>query len=592
MKLNYIYSNKTFKEIKFNSGLNLIVAEVTDKMNLNIDSHNLGKSTLISIIDFMLLKTLDKNHIFKRHADKFKDHIFFLQIEYIEGQYITIRRSVNKSSKVSFQFNEIPYENLLEHKDWTESNLAFDKAKLFLNNLLEFEVLKDWNYRKSLTYFLRSQDDYRDVFQLAKFSSGKDVDWKPFIFDMLNFNGNILKEKYELALTKEKQKELIKILKNQSSVDSNESDKLVGAIEMMKDEITEVTKKIDDFSFYKRERHLNKNLIENIEENISKFNSQEYDLTYEKQEIEKSLKRNSLVDFDVIKDLYNEIGIHFESQIEKSYEELTEFNRQITIERTKYLKLRLNALNDQIVETRKQITFFDSQRNDALSSLKDKDSFNKFKTYQKELALKEGEIVRFQQQLKNLDKIQNIRNEIKITENEIDEKIEEIRKLISGSENVTYQNIRKHFRNIIKYILNTPAILYLTQNSLGNVEYHAEIQKENELEITSESKGYSYKKLLCVAYDLAILIEYSTSKFYNFVYHDGIFEGLDNRKKINFVLLARVLTEKYNLQYIFTAIQDDLPDLKSVGKENISESEICLRLNDKDASGTLLGFAF
>lgn len=592
MKLNYIYSNSQFKEIKFNSGLNLIIAEVSDKTDLNKDSHNLGKSTLISVIDFMLLKTLDKNHIFKRHSKKFKDHIFYLQVEYDTGKYITIKRAVDKASKVSFKTNEVPYENLLDQKEWDHTNLGFEKAKSFLNELFQFEVLPKWGYRKSLTYFLRSQDDYRDVFQLAKFSSGKDVDWKPFIFDLLNFNGDILKEKYELALKKEKQNELIRILKNQSSVDSNESDKLVGAIEIMKDEISELTEKIDSFSFYKRERKLNRNLIENIEKNISELNSQEYDLTYEKHEIEKSLKQNSLVDFDIIKDLYNEIGIHFESKIEKSYEELTEFNKQITVERTKYLKERLAQINDQVVKTHIRIKEFDTKRNEALSSLKDKDSFNKFKTYQKELAKKEGEIVRLTQQLKNLDKIQNVKDEIKLTENEIDRKIEIIRKLISGSENLKYQNIRKHFRNIIKYILNTPAILYLTQNTVGNVEYHAEIQKENEIEITSESKGFSYKKVLCVAFDLAILMEYSNSNFYHFVYHDGIFEGLDNRKKINFVLLIRSLTQKFSIQYIFTAIQDDLPNLKSLGKENISEGEICLRLSDKDDSGTLMGFTF
>jgi len=592
MKLNYIYANRSFKEIKFNSGLNLILAQVSDKLDMNKDSHNLGKSTLISVINFLLLKSIDKSHIFKKHPNKFKDYVFFLQIELHDGSYLTIRRSVAKQSKVSFHPTELPYQNLTEFNDWEFTNLPLAKSKALLNQKLNFEILKNWNYRKSLTYFLRSQDDYRDVFQLAKFSSGKDVDWKPFLFDLLSFNGTILREKYELEVTKEKQKELINLLKGQSTVDPYESDKLIGAIDLLKDDIGELTSKIDSFSFYDRECQLNKELIDNIEENISKLNSIEYDLTYERSQIEKSLKESILLEFDKIKELFNEIDIYFESKIEKSYEDLVEFNKQITIERTKYLRARQKELENEITSTRDEIKKFDLQRNNILSILQDKETFIKFKSFQKELGTKEGEIIRLEEQLKNLDRIQVYKDELETIKGKIDEKVKDIRNLIKGSKNKQYQNIRRNFRNTIKYILNSPSILYITQNLIGNVEYHAEIQQDNEIDITSESKGTSYKKLLCVAFDLAVLMEYSSKRFYHFVYHDGVFEGLDNRKKVNFLLLMRRVSSEFNIQYIFTSIQDDLPDLKSVGKENISENEICLKLSDKDDSGTLFEMRF
>lgn len=592
MKLNYIYANRNFKEVKFNSGLNLVLAQVSDKLNMNKDSHNLGKSTLISVIDFMLLKSIDKSHIFKKHPNKFEDYIFFLQIELADSSYLTIRRSVVKQSKVSFHFTKLPYQNLSEFQDWEFNNLPLKRSKEFLNEKLNFEILKNWNYRKSLTYFLRSQDDYRDVFQLAKFSSGKDVDWKPFLFDLLSFEGLVLKEKYELEVTKDKQKELINLLKGQSTVDLSEADKLIGAIELIKDDIQELTSKIDSFSFYDSERQLNKELIDDIEDNISRLNSIEYDLTYERSQIEKSLKESVLLEFDKIKILFNEIDIHFESKIEKSYEDLVEFNKQITVERTKYLKSRQHELENEITSTRADIKKYDSQRNDILSILRDKETFLKFKSFQKDLGKKEGEIIRLEEQLKNLDRIQIYKDELENIKGAIDKKIKEIRNLIKGSKNKQYQNIRRNFRNIIKYILNSPSILYITQNSAGNVEYHAEIQQDNEIDITSESKGTSYKKLLCVAFDLAVLMEYSTNRFYQFVYHDGVFEGLDNRKKVNFLLLMRRISSEYNLQYIFTSIEDDLPDLKTVGKENISANEICLTLSDKDDTGTLFEMRF
>ena len=65
------------------------------------------------------------------------------------------------------------------------------------------------------------------------------------------------------------------------------------------------------------------------------------------------------------------------------------------------------------------------------------------------------------------------------------------------------------------------------------------IQDEKSLHATSEGKGTSYKKLLCAAFDIAVLKSFATESFYRFVYHDGILEGLDNRKKVQFLKVVR-----------------------------------------------------
>jgi uncharacterized protein YydD (DUF2326 family) len=58
MKLSKLYSNRhnSFPPIRFNDGLNVVLAEIRDPENLNKDTHNLGKTTIAQIIDFCLLK--------------------------------------------------------------------------------------------------------------------------------------------------------------------------------------------------------------------------------------------------------------------------------------------------------------------------------------------------------------------------------------------------------------------------------------------------------------------------------------------------------------------------------------------------------
>jgi len=64
MQLSKLYSNKgNFKNIKFNlNGLNVLYAEVKSDIKEKKNSHDLGKTKFAEMIDFMLLKGIDKKH--------------------------------------------------------------------------------------------------------------------------------------------------------------------------------------------------------------------------------------------------------------------------------------------------------------------------------------------------------------------------------------------------------------------------------------------------------------------------------------------------------------------------------------------------
>jgi uncharacterized protein YydD (DUF2326 family) len=85
-------------------------------------------------------------------------------------------------------------------------------------------------------------------------------------------------------------------------------------------------------------------------------------------------------------------------------------------------------------------------------------------------------------------------------------------------------------------------------------------------------------------------VAYHKNSFYRFVYHDGALEGLDNRKKTNYINIIRKYCMENNLQYIFSAIEHDVP--KEELLNTFSENEICLTLNDSGDDGKLFGFGF
>ena len=88
---------------------------------------------------------------------------------------------------------------------------------------------------------------------------------------------------------------------------------------------------------------------------------------------------------------------------------------------------------------------------------------------------------------------------------------------------------------------------------------------------------------------MSLLVNYTKNSFYRFAYHDGVLEGLDNRIKIRYIKQIKKICMEYDIQYILTLIDSDLP------KEQpgiIADNEICLRLNDKDDNGKLFLHSF
>ena len=588
MKLHKLYCNDSrFHNITFNDGLNVVLGHVTHHYDMDKDSHNLGKSTLIDILDFMLLKEIDKNFFIKRYPEKFTNHIFYLEVLLNSDKFLTIRRSVSAITKISFKESEASEVCGLTTV-WDETDLGLKAAKDYIKDKLEFDVLTNWGYRNTVSFFLRTQKDYVNVFQLGKFMTSKHKTWKPVVFELLGYDSSDLTKKYELNDKQDELKSEIKAIKEGKFISADDYDKVKSALDLRNTERIEMQKKIDSFSFYSEERNINKELVDETERKISELNTKEYALSYDLEKMKSSIKNIPTFDICQLKKLYEEVEIIMPDNLTRNYQELLDFNIKVTQERNRYLREQIKSVETQLDSVRNHLKELDDKRNTQLAVLRDKDTFRKFKTYEKKLASLEGEISRLDIQLKSIDSMSSL-----------DEKIEEVNKQINLiSKNIKSEvtksgelptQIKIIFNDIFSSIFGVSALLYVKTNLSGNVDFKAEVAPDEDSEATAEGLGNSYNKMLCVAFDLAILSAYSNKSFFRFVYHDGVFEGLDNRKKELFIETIRKYTEKYNIQYIFSSIEDDIPaDILS----SFKEEEKCLILNDENDSGKLFGFSY
>ena len=578
MKISRIYSNKNFKNIEFNEKFNAIVAFIeSDKKE---DTHNLGKTSLIRVLDFLLLSGFDKNTDKLLGNNIFIGQEFYGEFKLNTGKYLVIKRSINTPTKISFKLNETKLDDFKFDIIW-DKTLTLKKAKARLNECFDFNILKNWDYRKSITYFLRSQQDYLDVFKLNKFK-GKHKDWKPFVFDLLGFNGKLILEKLEIEEEIDDLKKKVQTLRLEAQIDTSEKDRIEGLLEIKKNELSEIKNQIDKFNFFKEDIQTNKQLVEEIDVKLQAFNTDRYRISYEINKIECSLSDiNDNIDNKAINSLFEEVNLYYPQQLKNEYDDLINFQKSLTTERKKYLSETLSQLKIEYSDLNKNIKEIESHKSDLLSLLTQKDSYYKFKEYQKKIIGIEVEIERIKDKLKAIDSSLIIEREIKINQVLVNTKIDELKQALTERK---HSNINRIFNSIIKEILDTNALISLKLNNQGNVEFNADYQNKTDLLKTSESQGTTYKKLLCVAFDLSLLDNYSNKSFYKFVYHDGVLEGLDDRIKIRYIKLVKDFCEKYDLQYIVTLIDSDLPkDMLDL----IEDKDICLRLNDKDNNGKL-----
>lgn len=586
MKLVKVFSDGQFKNVIFNDEYNIVLATIHDKENKK-NTHNLGKTSLLIVIDFLLLsKFSNKSPILSNKI--FENQTFYLEILLNSGEYLVIKRGLTEPSKISFRISNEPLADFKEPAKWDETRMPFEAARKYLNSHLKYDVLTDWSYRKSISYFIRIQKDYDDVFQLNKFK-GKHITWKPFVFDLLGFDGSLIKQKLECDEIIEAKKKEINILQHQASVNIAEKDKILGLIDIKTEEKKKVEEEIDRFNFYTKDSGVTKELIDSIDSQLQSLNAERYRLGYEIRKIESSLGQvSTVVRLDKLKELYNEVGVFFPEALSKKYDELEKFTQAISSEREKYLRGNIITLKREYEDIDAKIKSKEKERSNRIVMLTEVDAYDKFKIYQKDLANIEGEINLLREKLRLIDNSSIIEEEIDNLQEQQKLYISEIRDAINKR---AHAEINRIFNQIITEIVGTNAIISIKQNTDGNVEFEADYQTSTQI-TTSEADGTSYKKLLCVAFDLALLIHYSKHSFYRFVYHDGVLEGLDDRIKQRLLNVTQRLCKEYNLQYILTLIDSDMPrDIRSDGYK-FPIGSICLNLDDKNDQGKLFERSF
>jgi len=592
VRLVRLYSNQPhlFEPIEFNDGFSVVLGEIRIPENRNLDTHNLGKTTIAQLIDFCLLKGKDPSFFLFKHEDRFAGFKFFIEIRLPDGGFLTIGRAVVPGSKVDLKRSEtsIPDAAELEDSAWDHPTVAFERARSLLDGMLGSEALRPWGFRNVVGYLIRSQYDYQDVFQLGKFS-GKHQSWKPFVAHLLGMEAGLAKDLYEKRDARDQAAETLRTIIGDWGADNTDPSVISGLIAVKERQIEQKQAGLDSLNFRDEDARTTAEVVEETEARIAALNEERYRLTNLVSRLEDSLRDKQIVFKPAdAKALFEQAGVVLPDQIEKEYEQLIAFNRAITAERRDALMSQLDSSRERIATINGELEVLNAKRTQSLGFLRESDAVTKFKDLSGELTALRAELNTLESKLEAASRLGELRREHRtLTEqfNEFQTRAEEQIAEISRDEKSLFARLRRHFGEIVQEVVGQNAILAIKVNASGGLDFTAEFITEAGV-ATAGDEGTSYKKLLCIAFDLAMLRAYEGVSFPRFVYHDGALEQLELRKREKLIGVFREYVS-YGIQPIITVLDSDLPASIDETPRTVARSEVIVTLHDDGKDGRL-----
>lgn len=593
MIITRLYSNRDdlFDPITFNQHLSVIVAQIRLPENKGTTVHNLGKSTVAQLVDFCLLRSKRGEFFLFKHDDLFSGMVFYLELQLSDKRYLTIARSVDGRDPVSFLLSDSEVEDAreVEYTKWAHIGIGFKNAKRFLNGYLDFQMPGTYSYRNVLGYILRDQRDYNNVFHLGKYK-GKDKQWKPFLAELLGFDSSLILEFYSTSeRIDELEKEINSLYSQLGGYDEDEMRKLEGLVDLRERELYTLEDALDSFNFSESDSAMIDESVNRVEVDISALNEERYELEQRIIRLEDSLDKQSIMfSSDEAEELFREVGIAFEGKLKRNFDDLIKFNRAISKERKQYLEEDLTNSRDRLIYIKQEVGRLELRRSELVGAFSTSESVAKFRQLSEEVINLRSNIKVLRSREDGASGVKKLRQrqrdaqaKLEMLQNEIENSVDETKRDPEGR----FSKIRRYFDEIVNQVLNAHALLSVTVNSRGNLDFSADFVDGEGIK-TSADSGFSYRKLLCIAFDLALVRSYIGTPFPRFCFHDGAFEGLEPRARERLLEVFRQYAAE-GIQPVITTLDADIPGEEQGDFSGVHPREVISILHDDGDEGRL-----
>lgn len=356
--IHRIYSSDTrFKELTFNSGVNVLLAEKSRGAKKEQTRNAAGKSSVIEIMHFLLGASAGKGSLFDNPA--LSDHAFGMEFDLL-GQKVAIERKPSANGFVTFP-GSIPkrLSDLIADSNGGDSLKVAQWTK-FLDEVFFGLSKTDKHaptFRMLFPYFCRREAE-GGMQQPFEFFS-KQPPWQKnvTIAYLLGLNADLLSEMEKLRLEESQLKKLKKELKNSEIVGNvlGNAANLRGELAIAEKRINTLEAELNDYQVLPEYRHIETE-ASTLARQLAEFSDRN---TADKRliaDLSETLNVEQTPSVENLELLYASAGVQLPDVSLKRLESVKEFHKTVVRNRKAHLKgksrLPSNGYRSEILKQR------------------------------------------------------------------------------------------------------------------------------------------------------------------------------------------------------------------------------------------------
>lgn len=549
-----IYSVKSdkpsFKDIRFEPGFNVVLAERTKESTKKDSRNSLGKSTLIEIIHFCL--GADRGETLRKK--EMNDWTFTVELD-LAGKRYSVTRNTSTKSKIFIEgdcsdwpilpdIDKNTGNKVLSNADWKRIlgilmfglQLTYEERSYtptfrslisyfarrngqsgaFLNPFQQYKAQQEWDKQVANTFLLELGWEYASKWQVLKdrekiLAQIKQEAQAGLLVNIMGSIGELEALKIRLEAQSRQEEEHLRTFKVHPQYSKIEND------------VNELTKKIHEL----------------VNDNINDKRLLEY--------YEESLKGEVEANPEAVTKVYQEAGLTLPDLVTKRLDDVLSFHRQVVVNRKDFLKAEIEKLKSNIAKREQQKQEFSVRRAEFMCILQEHGALDEYTQLQNNHQKTVADLKDYNVRIENLKKFEEGSSSIAVEQ----ELLKQQANMDLNERKAQKEKAILLFNSNSEALYNAPGTLSIDVSKTG-FKFGVSI-------LGSGGTGKTNMEIFC--YDLMLAQIWSTKeRAPGILIHDSIlFADVDERQKALALELAVKESERLKFQYICTLNSDAIP---------------------------------
>ena len=578
----------TFKALEFKPGFNVLLSNTANPENRGKTRNSAGKSSFVTIVDFLLGASAAKMSLFK--SDELAQHEFagrFL----ISGQEVTVSRSGAQPTKIYVTSEHSLPDGIVKSDDDSGRHYISDANwKKYLGSTWfaipsegkseHFDRKYAPSYRSMIKYFMRQKTDGGFIDPERNAERQQPYSYQSCLSYMFGLGWNIAQDFQNFRDRKKELQAIERNAKKKTRTGISEGiDNIRAKLALVEREVHTKRDEVSNFEVlatYRETAERAAALKLQMQDVSNKIVSLEEKISFLKKAQEDEEPSYSVN----LEEVYRLSGFELPDVALRRFDEVGVFQMSVMKNRENHLKSEVEAAERSLEAARKKLDKVGRERQDLLLLLEGKGAFEDLVSLQKDLASLEV-------------KYANLKEQYEVAQDRVQEKKEQKVELIDleGRLRSDHDTHRKIIDGLTVRVSELIKRLYSDRNGYLTVNATAN-GPEFAISIDGDrGTGIRSMEIFCMSVALFECVRRRIGGP-NFMIHDShLFDGVDQRQISAALEIGREMAAQES-QYIVTMNSDIFDGLRDSDGADFNGHVLDTQLSDMTEEGGLFGFRF